>query len=143
MKKISIYIIPVVLFILFFLLFNKRKKNEVFDILDESNTSKFTISHDEAKQYADDLEEAFNDIKLLSFENTDLESIRSIISNINSYDLGLIHHYFSLRKYFLTGTGVFNGTPLDLIGWFNEELSKSSDLYITIKMMYQKINKTM
>jgi hypothetical protein len=92
------------------------------------DTAKTKISQTTAQNYAENLFDAFN-----YYWGTDLATIKSIFSKINSEDFKMIYNAFGKRSY----SGLNGGTPsgkiygldtyigfsdLDLVGWLNAEL---------------------
>lgn len=92
------------------------------------DVTKTKISQATAKNYAENLFEAFN-----FYWGTDLATIKKIFSKINSEDFKMIYNAFGKRSY----SGLNGGTPsgkiygldtyigftdLDLVGWLNAEL---------------------
>jgi hypothetical protein len=90
--------------------------------------TKTKISQATAQNYAENLFQAFN-----YTWGTDLATIKSIFSKINSEDFKMIYNAFGKRSY----SGINGGTPsgkiygldywvgfndLDLVGWLNAEL---------------------
>jgi len=95
------------------------------------NTSKTRISEQTAQNYAEQLFKAFN-----YYWGTDLATIKSIFSKINSEDFKMIYNAFGQRTYSSVNGGtpsqsiigldnptIFGKNPdLDLIGWLDNEL---------------------
>ena len=93
--------------------------------------TKTTISPEVAHNYAEQLYDAFN-----YYWGTDLATIKSVFSKINSEDFKQIYNAFGQRTYSTINGGkpsgsiigldnptIFGSNPdLDLIGWFNKEL---------------------
>lgn len=87
--------------------------------IDETKT---TISNQTAKNYAENLFEAFN-----YFWGTDKSTIDSVFSKINSEDFKKVYNAFGKRSYATMGSpvgleklGAY--TDYDLITWINNEL---------------------
>lgn len=112
---------------------NESIPDSVFDSSDVDIDS-FTITEDQAIQYALDLEFAFN-----YPTGTDLAVIDSILSSVNSNDWGLIDEKFGVRDYFLTGSNPLFGSPLSLRNWIREEIGQTEQVYINIARKYQDI----
>ncbi len=111
------------------------------EFFDSNNiaSEKFTINLEQAETHAENLKLAF---EAVNFGGTDLETIETIVYNINEYDLGLIHERFGTPNYFLTGSGgIFDfGDPASLKDWIGAEIDSSETVYIELKKKYKKIN---
>lgn len=67
-----------------------------------------------------------------------IEDILVIKNRFTSGDIILINNAFGLQEYGTTGSPYWgSGTPLNLVGWFKNELNNKSDLY---KVLQTKFN---
>lgn len=121
---------------------NKKKRNAELKKIANSemevalqNSTQQTIDEMRAVEIAKALFTAMDGV---GTDENAIEDILILRNRFTSGDIILINNAFGLQEYGTTGSPYWgSGTPLNLVGWFKQELSNTSDLY---KVLQTKFN---
>ncbi|UAB75145.1 hypothetical protein [Mesoflavibacter sp. SCSIO 43206] len=142
-KKINTTNIAIITIILIFvtkwLSKDKPKPDDPLPVSD-IDPNLFTISEDQAEDYADNFLDAFDHTSILD-AGTNTDSLNSILNQINEYDLKLIYDKFGLKPYLYLGSHPewLGGVPYDLKKWIELEIDEDHEVYQKFKVMFKKV----
>lgn len=116
----------------------KKLQNQVFVEKQNAlmNSNQRTISDEKANSIATAL---YNAMKGFGTDEDEIYSIMIDRNQLTSADIIAVNASFGMREYGSYGAPSFgNGTYMNLVSWFNEELSNSSNLYNLLKTKFQQ-----
>ncbi len=116
----------------------KKLQSQVF--AEEQNalmaSNQRTISDEKALSIATAL---YNAMKGFGTDEDDIYNIMIERNNLTSADIIAVNSAFGMREYGSYGAPSFgSGTYMNLVGWFNEELSNTSNLFKLLKTKFEQ-----